>query len=512
MAPVLTWRPFAGVDLTFEYEGVHFNENTPATPPINGPLANGAIGAGPFVQLPRDFSYGARSDFRDTFSENFSIDLNVQRAGWSLRVGQIFSDRTTDHFATGQANGRVSPTGSIPNQIAGAGPFQWRRVRFESASTDADQTLAELYREFDLKGVRLKPLIGWQKGGETLRSGLRQASNAQTVPDWDLSNPATWNRNNLVTSPDQLAIVNSLARTKNTFEGVYALLNVAAWSGRLNALGGVRHSKADGATRNLLNNTVSGTYTAEETSPQAGLLFKVTRGLSAFVSYSESFVPQSGNRIVNDIPIGPLPAVVGKGSDFGVKTDLFNGRVSATATYFSIENSGAFQQLFTPDPVTGQNRFTSFPAGVQQSRGVELDGTITVTPNWQIYAAYSQIDAKISENIANPSLVGSPLPAVAKEQFNVWTKYVFRGGALDGWSIGGGPRYTSRKLARSENLGLNLPANTIFDAMVSYEAKLGNRPVLFALNVKNIANKDYQISTFVKGEPRLIQLSARLTY
>ncbi len=512
VAPVLVWKPFEGVELTLEYEGVRFDENSPATPPINGPLANGAIGSGPFVSLPRDFSYASRSDFRDTFSQNLAADLTVRRDGWNFRVGQIFSDRMTRQFATGQANGRVTPTGGIPNQITGPGPFQWRRVRIESAWTDADQTLAELYREFEVHGVTLKALVGWQHGGETLRSGQRQASTAQTMPDWDLSRPETWNRDNLVTSPDELALVNSLASTKNTYDGLYGLLNISAFSGRLNALGGVRRSTADGVTRNLLTDSVSGTYTAEETSPQAGALFKITRELSAFVSYSESFVPQSGNRIVNDVPVGPLPAVVGKGTDFGVKTELWDGRLSATAAYFTIENSGAFQQLFTPDPITGQNKFTSFPAGVQQSRGFEMDATIAVTPNWQIYTAYSHVDAKISENIANPALVGSPLAAVARDQFNLWTKYVFTAGPLKGWSVGGGPRYTSRKLARSENLDLYLPANTIFDAMISYQTKLGGRPVLFALNLKNIADKDYQISTFVKGEPRLIQFSTRLSF
>jgi len=387
-----------------------------------------------------------------------------------------------------------------------------RQPRIESAWTDADQTLAELYREFDLRGTKIKVLAGWQNGGETLRSGSRQGSNAQTSPDWDLSRPSTWNRDNLVTSPEKFDPINSLASTENSSEGLYGLVNISALADRLNLLGGVRRSQADGATRNLLTNAVTGTYAAQENSPQAGALFKITREVSAFVSYSESFVPQTGNRIVNDVPVGPLPAVVGKGTDIGFKADLLNGRLSATATYFAIENSGAFAQLFTLDPITGQNRFSSFPAGVQQSRGVEMDATLAITPDWQIYTAYSHIDAKISENISNPALVGTPLPAVARNQFNVWSKYVFRTGALKGWSIGGGPRYTSRKLARSENLNLYLPSNTIVDAMVSYDTKIANRPVLFALNIKNIGDKDYQISTFVKGEPRLIQFSTRLSY
>ena len=179
-----------------------------------------------------------------------------------------------------------------------------RQPRIESAWTDADQTLAELYREFDLRGTKIKVLAGWQNGGETLRSGSRQGSNAQTSPDWDLSRPSTWNRDNLVTSPEKFDPINSLASTENSSEGLYGLVNISALADRLNLLGGVRRSQADGATRNLLTNAVTGTYAAQENSPQAGALFKITREVSAFVSYSESFVPQQATGSSMTFPSG----------------------------------------------------------------------------------------------------------------------------------------------------------------------------------------------------------------
>ena len=50
-------------------------------------------------------------------------------------------------------------------------------------------------------------------------------------------------------------------------------------------------------------------------------------------------------------------------------------------------------------------------SGTQQSRGVELDATITATDTWQVYLSYSYMDARITEFSGNDAAVLAQDPA-----------------------------------------------------------------------------------------------------
>ncbi len=502
VTPSFSWRISPDSVLSGSYEYYRIREDRPITVPINGPLPNGAIGSGPFVRLPRDFSYAALDDFRYTYLDTVWLNYTLNLAGWNLRAGGQWLDRSSTHFVTGQANGRLVPTPGIPNQIASPGIFQYRRVRAEINYTQSLVYQLDVARTWEWDAMKLKFVAGYQDEDLKTRQVQRQAPNAQTLPDWDLTNPATWNRVNQVRTIRDLALLNFDNGQKVSASGAYGLLMGTFLDDRLNVLGGVRRSEAEGTARNLITGVAGSSFAAKETSLQYGAIYKIVRGFSVFASSSDSFVPQSGNRIVNDVPVGPLPPVIGEGTDIGFKTTLLEGRISSTVSYFDLENSGAFQTVFTPDPVTGANRFTSVEAGVQRSRGWEADVNAAIADGWQIYAAVADFEAKIVRNLANPALVGAPLPATPKRTVSLWTKYSPLTGPAKGLSVGGGILHSSEKLARVDNLTLFLPDYTLVNAFVAYERRLANRQWRFALTVKNLTDKDYQESTFHRGEPR----------
>ena len=52
----------------------------------------------------------------------------------------------------------------------------------------------------------------------------------------------------------------------------------------------------------------------------------------------------------------------------------------------------------------------------------------------------------------------------------------------------------------------------LFDALVGYATKLGDRPVNFRVNVRNLLDKHYLNGTFQYGEPRTAIASLTLEF
>ncbi len=519
VTPSVAWRIAPHVVLTLGYEYYATHENQPLTVPINGPvpltgpLSVGTGGIGPYFPLPQEFSYTSDSDFRDTEINNYNAELTARVAGVDLRAAYYKFDGFAEQFLTGLALGRPAVQPGIANQLTGSGVFQWRRLRDERDYNDGEAVQVDAVRAWHVRGATIKTLAGYAHDVSRTTIEQRQGSPAQTLPDWNLNDPSTWNRHNLIpASFDLLPVVNANRFQRGETEAVYGLALASLFKDRLNLLSGVRRTTAKGYVDNRITMTRSGSYEQTVNSPQFGALAKLTKEVGIYASYSRSFVPQSGTRVINDVPQGPLPPIIGEGWDVGIKTDLMEGRVSSTIAYFNLENSGAYQQVFTPDPVTGQNQFTSVEAGVQSSKGVEMDGTFTPFPQWQIYASYAYIEARISSNRANPALVGSPLPAVARNTGNLWTKYAFTTGPAKGLSVGGGVNFTSRKLARVENLGLYLPSSTLLSVFAAYEWHTHAATWTTKVSVKNLTDEVYQESTFVRGTPRRLEISASVRF
>ena len=493
-----------------DYDFYRMRENRPVTVPINGPL-NGSIGSGPYIIPTRDFNFSSNQDYRDTDVHVVSADLSTQLEAWTVRAGGSFTDRTVGHLLTGQANGRPARTAGVNANVGltDTGIFQWRRTRFQEDASEGWVWQVEATREWELPAGTIRGVVGYQRGHNEGFSYQVQVPTANSVADWNLLDRTTWNRNGPAARPEDMSQLNSRGGSFTDFDGAYVLALGQFLQRRLNVVAGVRRSNAEGYGINYISNTVNGRFKSPpSTDPQIGVLFKVTPGLSLFASRSESFVPQAGNRLVESVPVGPLPPVTGLGYDVGLKTSFNDGRVSFTLTYFDLENEGFFRSLFNAS--TGN--FNTAPAGVQGNKGIELDGTWSPTDSVQVYASYAHFDAKVIRDPTNSGNVGTPIPTVPDSTWSVLGKYRFTQERLKGLSVGGGASYTDRKIARADNLALYLPANTLVNLFASYEVKLGGLPWKFDLSVDNVTDKEYLESTFLYGEPRSFRLTAGLRF
>jgi len=86
---------------------------------------------------------------------------------------------------------------------------------------------------------------------------------------------------------------------------LYGVLSVGAFDDRLQVVGGyARHKLHNDPTLNFLNNTATAATDRAANVPQAGALFKITREISLFASYSESFL--ANNRCCASTMFRPL--------------------------------------------------------------------------------------------------------------------------------------------------------------------------------------------------------------
>ncbi|MEY2878532.1 MAG: Ferripyoverdine receptor precursor [Verrucomicrobiota bacterium] len=518
-APVVEIRPFKNHLLTFEYEYVRSAEKQGGGVPLNNPNpVTGQQGFNGFVPLPRSFNAAGLDDYRDADLDGLTLTYESRLAGWIARVVYEYNYAGVDQFYSGEGNalGFNRRNTTVPNQLTSAvGPILQRRVRQNIQNNETAVWQAELTREFLFDRHQFRFLVGYQQTDAEQREKGRELATNQRVPDWDLGNPATWNRRNRVTAPDQLPAFSFLQNTITDATGAYAVGTAAFFDRRAHVLGGVRRSTAGGFLRNAATGVINETtrISAREWSPQLGLLVKARPGLAAFASWSRSFVPQRGSRLEADVPAGPKPPVLGEGYDVGVKADLFGDKVSATLTFFRLDNIGELRDVFLPD-ASNVLRTTSRPSGELRTEGVEFEATLKPVAGLQILVSASNIDGYVRRNLATPALTGTPLVSLPKNLFNLWAKYtVGRGPLKDVW-LGAGLNYSSAKIARQDDLGFSLPAATAYRAGAGYtwKPRAGRLRYHANLTVENLTDADYYNNTFDREDRRRFSLSLRAEF
>jgi outer membrane receptor protein involved in Fe transport len=143
--------------------------------------------------------------------------------------------------------------------------------------------------------------------------------------------------------PEQVPI-SKQDRTNYDF-GVYGVYQGQYWDERITVIGGARYDELDAenevysyGTLKTANYDLSN-YVDEppsEVSPQAGISFQVTRGLSVFGLYSTGLIPNYDQQDGN----GELGMITADNKEVGIKFDIFDGRLSGTVSAYEITREG----------------------------------------------------------------------------------------------------------------------------------------------------------------------------
>jgi iron complex outermembrane receptor protein len=313
---------------------------------------------------------------------------------------------------------------------------------------------------------------------------------------------------------------NSARKTLQYFEGYYFVDQMALLNDRLFVVWGDRyvkfkqhvtyHNTYQGSTGAVLPAPPPDAI-AKKWTPQLGALYKVG-GAALFGSYSESVIPQtqidaSGQTV---LPIN------GKGYDLGIKLDALKGALTGTIDYYSIKQTNTALSDNVQNAAHGLPNNATFGyytyGNAQQVRGVQFDLSYNISQEFQLMAGMNHFIQ--AENVAPQSaanMIGVPIAYQPKNMCTVWTRYQASKGSLKGLILGGGFHYKSRGTVGGtfDQSQFFVPAFTIFDVLVGYDAKVFDHAVEFRLNGKNIFNKIYRDGAGgAFNNPRTVFLSA----
>lgn len=209
----------------------------------------------------------------------------------------------------------------------------------------------------------------------------------------------------------------------------------------------------------------------EEISPRLGLVYKPEENVSIYGSYSESFLPRSGEQFANiNGDNNQLDPNTFTNLEAGIKWDFAQG-LSLTAALFEIEQSSP--QVADDDPSTldvVDSEITGFEA--------QLQGQFS--ERWFISAGYTNLDGEQVDRSGATGLSPRELP---ENMLSLWN--TFR--ATDKLGLGLGLTYQDESFIDNGNNTV-LPSYTRVDAAAFYDV---SDKLRIQFNVENLTDQLY---------------------
>jgi catecholate siderophore receptor len=156
---------------------------------------------------------------------------------------------------------------------------------------------------------------------------------------------------------------------------------------------------------------VTRSRTDEEISPRLGVIYKPEQDVSFYASYSETFLPRSGEQFANITDESArLEPDTFTNLETGVKWD-FSPSTSFTAAVFQVEKSS---------PETDKDDAAALRVVDSTITGFEAQLKGRVTDRWHITAGYSYLDGEVVSQDATDGNRPRELP---EHMFSVWNSY-----------------------------------------------------------------------------------------
>lgn len=250
--------------------------------------------------------------------------------------------------------------------------------------------------------------------------------------------------------------------------GVYLQDQIAYQNWRLTL--GIRHDWAH--TFQNYDGSISD-QKDRHTSYTAGLLYASPKGISPYITWSNSFMPLLGEN-PDGVAFRPQTS---RQVEVGIKYEPPGVPLRVTVALFDIRK----QNVPTPGDRPGYSRQT----GEVRSRGFEAEIIGNPIDAIEIMGSYTHLDPEISRSSVASEIGKQPIQT-ARDTAALWVNIHPAITAQPGLSFGAGVRYVGRVPASPNNLWYN-PAYTLVDAAVRYE----NDRYAIALNASNLFDNVY---------------------
>ncbi|MDH6168608.1 iron complex outermembrane receptor protein [Variovorax boronicumulans] len=442
IAPSLTWRPNAATSLTLQ--GLWQKDKSGSSSqflPWEGtllPNPNGRLPASRFIGEPGDFYNSERKTFGWLFEHKFNDNWTVRQ---NFRYAQ---NENANQYHYGAAFSGFDSWSSDPVSKRVLGRY------FDNQLTlNRTQTLDNhVEGHFQTGALKHTLLIGadFARQRENVWSGT-------TVDIIDVYAPVYGHRD----VPEAVA----LPRTRQRQTGLYLQdqIKLDNWI----FVAGLRHDKAVSSAAG------SDEQKSSATTKRFGLMYASPSGWSPYVSYSESFTPQSPRQGRIFTPLR------GEQWEVGVKYEPKDRAVAFSAAVYDLREKN---QIVEEQPNVFSQR------GLTRTKGLELEAKGSIGRDLDLIAHYNYIDA-------DAQIEGLP-----KHQASVWAKYRFSIGGASGFSAGAGVRAMSSFRDVQFGTGPRIPGVVLADLVFAYDTASWR----YALNINNVTDKKYFSTCLSRGD------------
>jgi catecholate siderophore receptor len=270
---------------------------------------------------------------------------------------------------------------------------------------------------------------------------------------------------------------------------------------QLQAIIGVRFEKF---AVDFRNNRTGVTLDSNENlvSPRAGLIYKPVEKLSAYASYSMSYVPRAGEQLSSlSLTNRSLDPEEFTNFELGLKWEARPDLIFTLATY-RLDRSN----VVIPDPADSTK---SLLVDGQRAKGVELGVTGRLSKKWSIAGGYAYQEGRIKTTQSATVVAGARLAQLPRHTLSLWNRY-----DLDAhWGVGVGAIYRDAIFTSTDNT-VTPPGFVRFDAAVFYRL---TKNVRAQLNVENVFDRTYSAAAhsnnnITPGSPRALRMSVTTNF
>jgi catecholate siderophore receptor len=236
-------------------------------------------------------------------------------------------------------------------------------------------------------------------------------------------------------------------------------------SDNLTVLLGVRYDKYEIDSVNVKDNNKKSDHSESEITPRMGLIYKPQENISYYASYSQTFLPASGDQF----------ATVGKGADFdpneytnleaGVKLNLAGG-FNVTAAVFQVDAD-----------VVEENNNDVYQRFDNEIEGFELQVMRKVSDQWTVSAGYTKLDG-------DDTNTGNRIAELPKSSLSIWNNFQLS----DKLGLGLGAIYQGESSPKGGPKYGTVPSFTRVDAAAYYQLSDNLR---LQLNIENLLDEEY---------------------
>ena len=213
-------------------------------------------------------------------------------------------------------------------------------------------------------------------------------------------------------------------------------------------------------------------------SPRIGVVFQPTKNISLFTSYTNTY---ELNTAIDTFANVLAPSIIDQ-YELGIKTMMFNNRISVNATAYVITNNNAVQS-YSNLSATDSRRETG---GQTQSKGFELDIATKEVFGFTVNAGYSYNDTRYKKSTLY--VLGSKLKYNPSHTANAHIYYTVKPTyKLNGLNAGIGVYYVGQRVAGRSTTKANpgyaliaLPDYVLIETSIGYSYQ--NMGVRFKLN------------------------------